>query len=252
MPRKEYVPKNKFCKRSKLDDDEFAAIVRFYFHELLYGDSRNNYCFYFERWHFINKKLKRKIIDPPNVNMHLYDDTLFPSSYNVEGKAFKEWKTKTRNDGKNELLTRQKISNYFNKISQYLWENHIGCLNPSFHEEDFFDYLLDMIYEKELKTSYPYKEIYDGLCHSILCSRDGEITSSLMFYWLFNRSKVVRGYKKDKFYLEFSRAFFVCIIIMLNKINFSSIYSTKQDLKLYEILTASTAMLLVMLERKTL
>jgi hypothetical protein len=46
-----------------------------------------------------------------------------------------------------------------------------------------------------------------------------------MFYLLSRRSKVIRGFKEGKFYLEFSRVFFICAVIDMENIELPTIYS---------------------------
>ena len=144
MPRKERPLKNKYCKRSKFAEDEFVTLVRYYFHEVLYGDSRNNYCFYFKYWHKVYGRLRDKnfAFKP----MQLADAILFPSYMFVKDGIHKN--KPERDEGKNEFITRQRISNIFNKISQYLWDNHVITQHQKFQhvinhplpfqEEDFF------------------------------------------------------------------------------------------------------------------
>ncbi|GAB6906261.1 hypothetical protein JCM12296A_20960 [Desulfosarcina cetonica] len=119
--------------------------------------------------------------------------------------------------------TRQAISRNFDKIGQYIWDSFIVDLHPSFKEEDVFDDLLDLIYEKITAIS-SYIEFYNSLNDFPLYVNSENITGSMFFYLLSSRSKAIRGYKKDKFYLEFSRAFFICAAIDTNKTKLSSIY----------------------------
>jgi hypothetical protein len=49
-----------------------------------------------------------------------------------------------------------------------------------------------------------------------------------MFYLLSSRSKAIKGFKKNKFYLEFSRIFFICAVIDANEIKLPSIYAANR------------------------
>lgn len=55
------------------------------------------------------------------------------------------------------------------------------------------------------------------------------LKSSLLFYLLWKRSKIVKGFKRDKFYLEVSRGLYICSVIELNKISLQSIYSARES-----------------------
>ena len=250
MSRKNRPPKNRFCRRSKLAEDEFTTLVRYYFHEVLYGDSRNNYCFYFKIWHRMHRKPLRKSDDYSFKRIQLVDNVLFPSQLFIKNPFYK--KISDRITGKKEFITRQRIGRLFNKLSQYIWDNYVITQDPSFQKEDFFDGLLNLIYNKEQELSTPYKLPYAALGHIGLSIKQGDIRTSLMFDLLSKRSKVVRGFKKDKFYLEFSRVLFICIVIRQKKIKYKSLDSVKDDLVLVEILTASTAFLLNFLEKNPL
>ena len=48
------------------------------------------------------------------------------------------------------------------------------------------------------------------------------------------------GFKKETFYLEFSRVFFICDVIEKYKIEVKSLYSTKEADKMDEIVFAAT------------
>lgn len=40
MPRKKWIPKNRYCRRSKLDEEEFDYLLNLYFSEIFYGFTR--------------------------------------------------------------------------------------------------------------------------------------------------------------------------------------------------------------------
>ena len=244
MPRKKWIPKNKYCKRSKLDSSEFGALVSFYFHEALFGASRDVY------WHnFIitceyNDALKRDgKIDIGDDKSFLY--VLMPGEHTEVSSHFKQ---EYKKEGVG-FLTKETISTYFNRISQYIWEKGIVNKHPAFKEEDVFDDLLDLIYEKTEKIS-SYKELYFNVLNKFpLYLNENNITGSLMFYLLSKRSKTIRGFKKETFYLEFSRVYFICAVIEANNIEIKSIYSTEETGKLHEILEDAKSVLLTNLEK---
>ncbi len=199
MPRKEWVPQNPYCRRSKLDEDEFNDVMASYFLELLQSHTRD---------------------------------------YFREYTANTSWQTWHRQ----KLPTRQAIGRYYEKISQYIWERFIVCHNPIFEKEDAFDELIDLVYEKTNKISN-YDELYHSFNDFPFYIKKDKITRSLMFHLLSSRSKIIRGFKREVFYLEFSRVFFMCAVIETLNIEFQSIYSVNELKKSYEITWACVRML---------
>lgn len=124
-------------------------------------------------------------------------------------------------------FTRQAIGSNFDKISQYIWDTKIVNSNPLFQEEDVFDDLLDLIYEKkeEDDVSSKYLELYIGLGNLSYNPNKDIFISSLMFHLLSSRSKAIKGFNDKKFYLEFSRIVFICLTIDALKIKLPSIYA---------------------------
>ena len=121
--------------------------------------------------------------------------------------------------------TRQAIGRNFDRISQYIWYNCIVDDYPLLKEKTVFDELLDLIYGKIDEASSPYKEIYNDLGDIPTNPNEDKLTNSLIFYLLSSRSKAIKGFNRDKFYLEFSRMFFICLVIHVNKIEIPSIYA---------------------------
>lgn len=128
----------------------------------------------------------------------------------------------------------------FNKIGQYIWDNFIVDLHPAFQNEDVFDDLLDLIYEKADKIE-TYKELFYSFLNSFpLHINKDNIFRSLMYHLLYERSKVTRGFKRDTFYLEFSRVFFICEVVERCKIKLEKNASAKEVEKYDDIVYSAT------------
>lgn len=185
MPRKEWVPKNKYRKRSRLVEHDFIVLVNCYCTEALLNYSRKEcYSYYIDML--------------PEDDIAERDKQLTPASFN----------------------------DVFNEISQYIWDNLVLELSSGFEREDIFDDLLRLIYGKIDSISH-HRAFYDLLDKFPLYVNADNINNSLMFYLLSKRSKRLRGFKSDKFYLEFSRVFFICAVIGFKEMKLSSIYSIK-------------------------
>ena len=130
-----------------------------------------------------------------------------------------------------EKLSKQTMGKYFSKFGQHIWDNFFLTDCPDLDgKNDIFDDLLDLIYGKIDELPNTQNILHQRI--DLLLSYFGDnsnFTSSLMFHLLCNRSKVIKGYKKDTFYLEFSRVIWVCFAIKTMKvhmgIDYSSIYS---------------------------
>ncbi len=241
VPRKEWVPKNKFCRNSKLDSSEFGMLVQYYFREVIFGEPRDVYysdfivtCHFNDNFNFI-----------PNKN---YDDSqrikyMFTSFVNCIDKENYRALRKSL-EFKKKPISKESFNNYFNRIGQCIWERFIVGLHPSFQEEDVFDDLMDFIYQKIDKIS-SYRELFFNFLSGYpLYLNEKKIIRSLMFHLLENRSKVTRGFSKDTFYLEFSRVYFICEVIEKYKVNRQSLDSVKEVGKMDEIVFKATIFLL--------
>ena len=140
MPRKEWISKNPYCKRSKLTKQEFETLSFYYFTEVNFGYTRRD-CY-----------------------------ILFCDTFSENKKT----------------LSHQAFGRYFEKISQYIWDNFIIEPHPLFLEEDVFDDLLEMLYGKSEKIS-SYKGLYNSLDEFPLYINADNIAGSLMFYLLQKR-----------------------------------------------------------------
>ena len=126
---------------------------------------------------------------------------------------------------KNNVITLHSFNRYFEKIGDHLWRCFVDPKSMLFQKkEEAFEELLDLVYEKTEQISNSL-ELFGFLDKSPLDINKGNIISSLMFYLLSERSKIVRGFIKDKFYLEFIRVYFVCRVIKTTKVGLKSIYS---------------------------
>jgi hypothetical protein len=147
-------------------------------------------------------------------------------------------------DFKKKPISKEAFNTYFNRIGQCVWDRFIVPLHPSFQEEDVFDDLLGMIYEKAEKIVLYQELFYEALDAPPLHINKRNLSSSLMFHLISNRSKVVRGFKRETFHLEFSRVFFICEIIDRYNVKTKSIYSTEEVEKLDEIVFKATMLFL--------
>lgn len=120
-------------------------------------------------------------------------------------------------------LSKQGIGRYFHKLGQYIWDNFIVDLHPALREEDVFDELLDLIYGR-IHIISSYRELYDSFNNFPLYTNADKIMNSLFFYLLSTRSRGIRGFKREKFYLEFSRVYFICKTIEETQTKFRSVY----------------------------
>ena len=202
MPRKEWIPRNPYCKKSKLTESDFKTLSFYYFTEVIFGYTRKD-CY-----------------------------ILFCDKHSED----------------TESLSHQAFGRYFEKISQYIWDRFVVDLHPSFLEEDVFDDLLGMLYGNIDKIS-SYKELYNSLDDFPLYINADNIAGSLMFYLLQKRSKVIRGFKKEKFYLEFSRVYFLCSAIKKMQLPLKSIYAATDRDKIAKICWASSRYLLNFLKK---
>lgn len=125
------------------------------------------------------------------------------------------------------ILTRQSIGRYFERISQYIWDICIADRFQPFLEKNAFDDLLGLIYGKKQKLS-SHRKLYEAFEFLDMNGNADNITNTFFFFLLSERSKAIRGFKKDKFYLEFSRVFFICLAIYTSDFKFQSIYSATE------------------------
>lgn len=237
MPRKRWVPKNDFCKGSKLDNSEFGTLVQYYFREALFGESRDIYFYNFIiSCHFNDNA---KFAPNKTYNDSLRMKHIFTSFVNCFDKETYKSLRETL-DFKKKPVTIESIGSNFNKMGKYIWENFIVDLHPLFRKEDVFDGLIDLIYEKTNKISSYQVLFYEFLNSFPLYINEENIEHSQMFYLLSKRSKVTRGFKKETFYLEFSRIYFICEVIEKYKIKLQKLSSVEDVEKLDEIVFAAT------------
>lgn len=232
MPRKEWVPKNPYCKRSKLDSSEFGALVLYYFREVLFGEPRDSCyydylvtCYFNDNLNFLpnatyNDDLRIKHISTSFINC-------------IDKENYKSLRETL--PFKKKPISKESLNNYFNKMGQYIWERSIVDLHPSFKEKDVFNDLIDLIYGKIDKINSYRNLFYEFLSGFPLFINENNIIRSFMFFLLSNRSKVTRGFSNDTFYLEFSRVYFICEVIKKFKIKKRSIYIMEEADKLDEI-----------------
>ena len=236
MPRKEWVPKNQYCKRSRMDSSEFGTLVHYYFREVLFNEPRDScYYDYIVTCHFNDNF---KFTPDKNYNDSLRFKYISTSFINLTDKEIVK-PLRDKLAFKKKPISKESFNNYFNRMGLYIWEKSIIDLHPAFREENVFGDLIDLIYGKIDKiTSYP-ELYYDFLSGFPLYINEDNIIRSMMFYLLSNRSKVTKGFNKDTFNLEFSRVFFICEVIGKFKIKIRSIYSTEEVDKLDEIVFAA-------------
>ena len=241
MPRSRWIPKNYYCRRSKLDKSEFGTLVQYYFREVLFGEPRNLcHSDYIMTCHF-NDTVKFT----PKKN---YDDNLrikhtITSFVNcVDKESYKSLRGTL--DFKKKPLSIESFSDNFNRIGQCIWDRFIVGLHPLFQEDDVFDDFIDLIYDKKNKIS-SYREFYYDFLNSFpLYLNEKHIFHSQMFDLLSKRSKVTRGFKKDTFYLEFSRVYFICEVIEKYDVRLKKLNSVKDVEKMDEIVFKATVYLL--------
>ena len=122
------------------------------------------------------------------------------------------------------------IAHYFEKIGEYIWDRFVSHKHPALQEEDVFDELVELIYGRIDEIS-AYRDFYNSLEDTDLNINADNITGSLMFLLLSKRAQRIKGFKnKEKFYLEFSRAYFICVMIEVDGIYFESIYDAPKTL----------------------
>ena len=237
MPRNRWVPKNKFCRKSKLDSSEFGMLVQYYFREVLFSEPRDVcYYDYIMTCHFNDtvKFIPNKGYDDSLRIKHI--STSFVNCIDKENyKSLRETL-----DFKNKPISKESFNNYFNRMGQCIWERFIVGLHPSFQEEDVFDDLMDFIYQKIDKISSYREFFFDFLNGYPLYLNEKDLMRSLMFHLLEKRSKVTRGFSKDTFYLEFSRVYFICEVIEKYKVKWQSLDSVEEVEKMDEIVFTAT------------
>ena len=112
-------------------------------------------------------------------------------------------------------ITRQTLSRYFDMISQYIWDNMILPTSPEYQDKNSLNPLLDFVYGNVDCVPKKYNVIYKYLDDLPVKSNDPDlpVQRTLMFHLLLKRSKALRGFPKEQFYLEFSRIFFMCAVV---------------------------------------
>ena len=202
MPRTHWVPKNPYCRRSKLTKDSFEKLVHMYFMEV------------------INNRTRSQCVEMLKWGADGFD------------------------------ITRQSMSKYFDKIGQLIWDNFIMPTDPLYKSDDVLDELLDFVYGKINKVSHRHNIAYKFLEDSPRNIKDPNtpVQRTLMFHLLLERTKVIRGYPENQFYLEFSRAFFICSSLEASGINVKSNYEFYEYLKSKKANNVCTYILLQILE----
>jgi len=112
-------------------------------------------------------------------------------------------------------ISRQTVSKYFNKISQFIWDVMIVGTDPLYENKDRLDELLQYMYGERDEIPSRYDVAYKFLQSTPAKAKTPniQVQRTLMYYLLEKRSKVLKGFPKGKFYLEFSRVFYVCTMV---------------------------------------
>lgn len=198
MPRKSWPLKNQYCKRCKLTEEEFERLVENYFREATTGAKREYY---------------------------IYPDRRRTKNYHEMLR--KSWATGTNyRETPIGRITRQVSGRYYKKLGDYIWNNFVvkGC--AGYENEGIFDDLISLIYGGDYTDSFEECELYKCLQKGpFYINKKKPLINSLLFYLLLNRTRMAKGIKKEHFYLEFSRIYFICAISKDTKVNLSSIYT---------------------------
>jgi arsenate reductase-like glutaredoxin family protein len=202
VPRKKWVPKNPYCKNSRLDKRSFERLVDCYIHEAFSFSREYSYLLF-------------------NALVHTEDK--------AEARRFFEHKFKSSSSSdsifKSNVITKHSFNKYFEKIGNHLWRAFVNSKSELFQKrETAFDELLELIYEKIDKISNS-PELFEFLGKSALNINRDNIARSLMFYLLSQRSQVMRGFIRERFYLEFIRIYFICRVVETDSFGLKSIYS---------------------------
>lgn len=262
MPRKEYILKNRYCRRSKLSEQEFLWLVDCYFHELLFASSkedsflltnpRDHYGFIIWLSRNYHEEIRPAVIrkfgfDPNSkhlIRQGQYFDTIDATAeeLNLTPGVISAYKAGTLGPPSGKT-----VNNYFKRLSQYLWDKFVENLSPEHLKEDAFDDILNLLHGKI--DQLPDDKIFNMLLIVLSPKEDKKnVAKSIMYHLLSNRSKAIKGFKKETFHLEYIRAYFICSVIKTSNIQLNSLYSVEDEEKFHEILERSTSQLLTMLE----
>ena len=120
-------------------------------------------------------------------------------------------------------ITRQTLSKYFDMIGQYIWDNMIVPTHSKYKEKNVLDPLMDFVYGKIEHLPQEYNILYKYMDDMPAKSEDPDlpVQRTLMFHLLLQRSKTLRGFQKRQFYLEFSRIFFMCLVVEMKGMDMS-------------------------------
>lgn len=237
MPRKKWVPKNDFCRHSKLDNSEFGTLVQYYFREVLFGEPRDScYLDFIVTCHFNDK-----MTFAPNIK---YDDNLrikhtFTSFINDTDKETVK-SLRDSLDFKKKPISKESFNSNFNRMGKYIWDRFIINLHPLFREEDVFDELIYLIHNKTNEIASYHELFYGFLSGFPLYLTEDKIFQSRLFHLLSRRSKVTRGFKKETFYLESARVYFICEVIKKYKIKLRLVKSTEEVDKMDQVVFEAT------------
>ena len=202
MPRKEWVPKNPYCRNSRLDERSFEKLVDCYIHEAFSFSREYSYLLFNALAHTEDRAEARKFLEQKLELVH------------SSGSEFRS-----------SIITKHSFNKYFEKIGNHLWRTFVNPKSELFQKrETAFDELLELIYEK-IDKIFNSPELFDFFNESPLNINRDNIASSLMFYLLSQRSRVMRGFITDRFYLEFIRIYFICRVVKTIKLGLKSIYS---------------------------
>lgn len=202
MPRKKWVPKNPYCRNSRLDERCFERLVDCYLNEVFDYPRYYSYLLFNVLAITEDRSEVEKII---RKELMLSEDAPYP-------------------EFKNAIITLRSFNKYFERIGDHLWNAYVDSRSALFNKrETAFDELLDLIYEKTDKISGS-AELFSFIGNSLEVNREN-IQKTLMFYLLSQRSKIIRGFIKEKFYLEFIRIYYICRITESIKLELKSIYS---------------------------
>ncbi len=91
----------------------------------------------------------------------------------------------------------------------------IVTTDPLYKNKDVLDELLQYMYGEIDEISSRYNVAYKFLESTPVKVKAPNIRvqRTLMYYLLEKRSKALKGFPKGKFYLEFSRVFYVCTML---------------------------------------
>ncbi len=116
--------------------------------------------------------------------------------------------------GEDHGLSEQTLYRYFGLFSAYIWENFIIPNEPTFNDGKVFVELKEVIEGKRNSLSKSYRDTYEYLKLPPFYLNDGEpVERALPFHYLKQRSRACRGISEKTFPYEFSRIYFICLVV---------------------------------------